>query len=131
VEVVQREESDYGVERTVERLRQLQDVGAVQRDLVAAGVERLQAAEECRGEIDALDREPALGQRQRVAAHAAPDVENVLARREPGEPDQRVYLPLNIRRGRRPHRLLAGMLEVRDLGPVVRGDVRRRRAGHA
>jgi hypothetical protein len=131
VEVVEREESDGGVERTVQRPRQLEDVRTVEGDVVAARVERFEAVEQSRREIYALDGEPTLGERQRVAAHPAPDVEDVVARHKAGERDERVHLPLDVRRRSRPHCLLPRMLEVLDLEAVVLGDVGVTRTGHA
>src|SRR5215204_3559216 len=131
VEVVEREESDGGVESAVERLRQLEDVHAVDGDLVAAGVERRETVEERPRQVDSLDEEPALGERERVAPHSAPDVKEVVARRKAGESDERVHLPLDVRRRGRLHRLLPRMLEVRDLAAVMLGDVGSRQAGHA
>src|SRR5215208_482905 len=128
VEVVEREEPDRGVESAVERLRQLEDVDAVEGDFVAAGVERCETVEERPRQVDSLNGEPALGERQRVAAHSAPDVEEVIARRKAGEPDERLHLPLDVRRRGRPHRLLPRLLEVLDLAAVVLSDVGSRHA---
>src|SRR5215211_946390 len=62
VKVVKREEAHDGIEAALELFRHVEDVGAVQGNAVASGVESAEALEQALREIDALYLDASVGQ---------------------------------------------------------------------
>ena len=129
VNVVEREEADDGVEGAEQSRRRLDHVGDVERKLEAVACERAQALEQNGREIEPLDGVAALGEQQRVPAHAAADLEHALPGPEAGEAGERVDVPLEVRRAGRHHPGLV-LLVVAQLRAVVLGARLRRQLGH-
>src|SRR5262249_48612659 len=124
MEVVEREETDDGVEPALEPGRRVGYVGGVKRDVVPPTRMAAKSLEENGGEVEALDREAPVGEQERGAPDAAADVEEALAGQKSRVACERTHVASKIRRDGRPHAPLLAFLEVAPLRAVMQVETR-------
>src|SRR3990172_9374325 len=119
MEVMQHEKSDYCVEPAAKFRRQVQNVGAMQRDIVAAAVVFPEPVEKERRKVQPFDVNPAVGDIKRIASHAAPHLNHLVSTLDVREPHEFVDMPEEVGRGRGDHRSLDCSAEVVNLRAVM------------
>src|SRR3989304_6375850 len=119
MEVMQHEKSDHCVEPAAKFRRQVQNVGAMQRDFGAAAFVFPEPVEKERRKVQPLDVNPARGDIKRIASHAAPHLNHLVSALDVREPPEFVNMPEAGGRGGGDHRLFDCSTEIVNLRAVM------------
>src|SRR3990172_801514 len=119
MEVMQHEKSDYCVEPAAKFRRQVQNVGAMQRDIVAAAAGFPQPVEKERRKGHPPHVNPPWGDIKRIASHAAPHLNHLVSALDVREPHEFVNMPEEVGRGRGDHSLFDCSTEIVNLRAVM------------